>query len=289
LPVAPRCNIKCNYCVRKFDCANESRPGVSSGILTPQGALARYLRAKEEIENLHVVGIAGPGDALADAGRTLETLRLIRAADPEVMFCLSTNGLRLPYHIDELAETGLTHLTVTVNAVDPKIGARIYEYAEFGGTKHFGEAGAALLLANQLAGIARAKALGMSVKVNAVMLKGVNDTHIPEVVRRVKEAGCALVNIMQMIPVAGSAFEALGLTDDKEVMEMRRRCEAILPQMHHCRQCRADAAGTLEEDVSPRFVGDVRDGKIVIKRKEEEQNGQSEISCVRMYGREAAG
>ena len=26
LPIAPKCNIQCNYCVRKFDCSNESRP-----------------------------------------------------------------------------------------------------------------------------------------------------------------------------------------------------------------------------------------------------------------------
>ena len=35
LPVAPECNIQCGYCVRKFDCVNESRPGVASTILTP--------------------------------------------------------------------------------------------------------------------------------------------------------------------------------------------------------------------------------------------------------------
>ncbi len=28
LPVAPACNIQCNYCNRKYDCSNESRPGV---------------------------------------------------------------------------------------------------------------------------------------------------------------------------------------------------------------------------------------------------------------------
>ena len=33
LPVAPRCNLQCKFCNRKFDCVNESRPGVTSGIL----------------------------------------------------------------------------------------------------------------------------------------------------------------------------------------------------------------------------------------------------------------
>ena len=29
LPVAPKCNIQCGYCNRKYDCVNESRPGVT--------------------------------------------------------------------------------------------------------------------------------------------------------------------------------------------------------------------------------------------------------------------
>jgi len=33
--VAPACNIQCHYCNRKYDCANESRPGVVSEVLTP--------------------------------------------------------------------------------------------------------------------------------------------------------------------------------------------------------------------------------------------------------------
>ncbi len=35
LPVAPGCNIKCGFCERRFDCANETRPGVTSKVLTP--------------------------------------------------------------------------------------------------------------------------------------------------------------------------------------------------------------------------------------------------------------
>lgn len=35
LPIAPHCNIRCAYCDRKHDCANESRPGVTSRLLIP--------------------------------------------------------------------------------------------------------------------------------------------------------------------------------------------------------------------------------------------------------------
>ena len=78
LPVAPDCNIKCNYCNRKYDCVNESRPGVTSSVLTPDQAVLYLERVLEKASNITVAGIAGPGDAFADPKVTMETLRLIR-------------------------------------------------------------------------------------------------------------------------------------------------------------------------------------------------------------------
>ena len=62
LPVAPRCNVQCNFCDRRFDCLNESRPGVTSAVLTPQQAVYYLERAMEKSPAIRVVGIAGPGE-----------------------------------------------------------------------------------------------------------------------------------------------------------------------------------------------------------------------------------
>ena len=43
LAVAPACNVQCHYCNRKYDCANESRPGVVSEVLTPEQAVKKTL------------------------------------------------------------------------------------------------------------------------------------------------------------------------------------------------------------------------------------------------------
>ena len=75
LPVAPKCNMQCNYCNRDFECVNESRPGVSSTILTPLQAADYLDRVLERVKNIEVVGIAGPGDPFANAAETLETFR----------------------------------------------------------------------------------------------------------------------------------------------------------------------------------------------------------------------
>jgi nitrogenase cofactor biosynthesis protein NifB len=267
LPIAPKCNISCNYCVRKYDCPNESRPGVTTQILGPEEAYEKYMNVKKKVPKLTVIGIAGPGDALANFEETKRTLTLIRQEDKEVTFCLSTNGLMLPQYADELIALGVSHITVTMNAVDPKIGAKIYRHVNYMGNSYFGETAAAILMSNQMAGIKMLASRGIVCKVNIVMIKGVNDEHIPEVVSKVKELGAAITNIMQLIPVEGSVFEKLPLVNNQEIMAMRKKCGETMKQMYHCKQCRADAIGALGDDRSIEF--NACHGKILPVNKEE--------------------
>lgn len=253
LPVAPACNIQCNYCTRKFDCVHESRPGVTSELLTPQQALAKFIWVNEKIDNLSVVGIAGPGDALANWPAVKESIELIRATRPEVIFCLSTNGLMLPEYAQEIVALGIHHVTVTCNAIDPEVGAKLYQHVMYQGQKLTGIAAAQVLLENQIRGIRYLAERGVMVKVNIVMVKGINDEHIPAVVKAVKALGVFMTNIMPLIPAPGSAFEQRPQTSMKEINDMRNLCETDLKQMRHCKQCRADAIGLLHEDRSQEF------------------------------------
>lgn len=250
LPVAPKCNIQCNYCRRKFDCVNESRPGVTSQILSPQEACKRFILVKERLNNLSVVGIAGPGDALANWDKTKETIKLIKKVDKQIIFCLSTNGLLLPDYFQQFFALGINHVTVTLNSIKPEIGAKIYKYINYRGKKYTGKEGAKILLENQLEGIQSLARQGVVVKVNIVMIKGINDIQIPHIVKKVKELGAYITNIMPLIPAPGSAFANLPQTDEKELNLMRNRCQVDLLQMRHCKQCRADAVGLLGEDRS---------------------------------------
>lgn len=253
LPVAPQCNIGCNYCNRKYDCLHESRPGVTSEVLNPEAARQKYLTVKDKVENLSVVGIAGPGDALADWNNTKKTIQMIKECDPEVIFCLSTNGLLLPEYAAEIVAMGLNHVTVTVNTLNPETGARIYKYVNYHGKRYEGAEGAGILLKNQLEGIAYLAKNGVAVKVNIVMIQDINDREIPEVVKKVKELGAFITNIMPLIPASGSAFENYPQTSMTDVNDMRKVCQLDLQQMTHCRQCRADAIGLLGDDRSLEF------------------------------------
>ena len=244
LAVAPECNISCNYCVRKFDCANESRPGVTSRVQNSEEALETVMKAKASSigSKLTVVGIAGPGEPLANSA-TFETLRNVKRHFPEMILCLSTNGLLLPGKIDELVEIGVSHVTVTINTLDEKIGAKIYSYVRWEGKTMIGPDAARILIDNQLAGLTLASKAGMTVKVNTVLIPGVNDMLLYSLGMEIKKRGAHLHNIMPLIP-QGKLAHIMAPTKE-HLTNSRGRIGLLLPQMTHCQQCRADAIGVL--------------------------------------------
>jgi len=249
LPVAPRCNIQCNFCNRKYDCLNESRPGVTSSVLRPKQALAYLTDMLEARPEITVLGIAGPGDPFANPEETMETLRLARERFPHLILCLASNGLGIGPHIDELATMNVSHVTITLNAVDPKVGAKIYSWVRDGKTPLRGEAAAEVLLERQLDAIRRLKAHGLTVKINTIIIPGINDEHILEVARTVAEMGVDIMNCMALMPVKGAVFEDLPAPDTLMTSRVRLQAGQLLPQMTHCARCRADAVGLINEEM----------------------------------------
>ena len=246
LPVAPDCNIQCNYCVRDFDCVNESRPGVTSKVLTPEESLDLVRRVVKEFPYVKVIGIAGPGEPLANP-ETFEALRLVHGEFPHLIMCLSTNGLMLPESIEELAKYDVGNVTVTLSAIDPAIGEKIYSWVEYKGKKYHGREAAELLLSQQLKGIEMAVEKKMLVKINTVYIPGINDKHIPEIAKKVGEMGAYTFNVIPLIPQY--KFSSITPPTPKEKREMQDRCAPYIKQMRHCARCRADAIGKLGQDV----------------------------------------
>jgi nitrogen fixation protein NifB len=245
LPVAPACNIQCRYCVRKYDCANESRPGVTSTVLSPENALERIRLLIDRNENISVIGIAGPGDPFANDA-TFEVLGAINREFPEIILCVSTNGLLLPDRLHDLLRTGVRTLTITINAVTPDTAEKIYSWVLCNGTTFKGREAAEYLLYNQQAGLKNAVQAGLAVKVNTVFIPGINDTDIPSIASLAGAAGADIMNIIPLIPQAG--FAHLHRPSHEMVTGMRNKCGEYILQMTHCRQCRADAFGVLGED-----------------------------------------
>ncbi|MGB1026109.1 MAG: nitrogenase cofactor biosynthesis protein NifB [Rhodospirillaceae bacterium] len=273
--VAPACNIQCNYCNRKYDCANESRPGVVSERLTPEQAVRKVVAVSNEVPQLSVLGIAGPGDSLFDWRKTFKTFELVEKHLPDLSFCVSTNGLALPDHVDELANHNIDHVTITLNMIDPEIGTAIYPWVYYEGKRWTGLDASKILHERQMEGLEALVSKNILVKVNSVMIPGVNDEHLKEVNKVVREKGAFLHNVMPLISEAehGTHF---GLTGQRgpspsELKDLQDELGGGANLMKHCRQCRADAVGLLGEDRGQEFTMDKLPEEIVVDASKREE------------------
>lgn len=251
LPIAPDCNIKCNYCNRRNDCINESRPGVSSAILNPSQAVDYLEKIVTEVPNISVVGIAGPGDPFAKPELTIKTLNLVRERFPHLLLCLASNGLNVLPYVKDLKQLNLSHMSITINAVDPAIGEKIYSWIRDGKVIYRGRQAAEILLDRQIAVVKALKEAGIIVKVNTVVIPGINEDHVLDVSKRMAALGVDIQNCMVIFPNQGTPFENIEEPSPEVVSRLRKEAEKHLPQMRHCTRCRADAVGLLGKDLSP--------------------------------------
>jgi len=239
LPVAPRCNIRCRYCVRETG-SPENRPGVTEKILSPSDALKKLRSVIKQNISLRVVAVAGPGEPLANP-ETFETLYMTKKEFPHLIRCIATNGLFLKESIEELKRAGVHTITVTANAVDPEIGKNIYKYVILNGKRYDGKEGAEILIERQKSGVKEAVSRGMIVKINTVFIPHINSDHIVEIAKTYSILGASVMNIMPLIPVG--EFSHIRPPTHKQIEDVQLMCERYIEQFKLCKQCRADACG----------------------------------------------
>jgi len=239
LPVSPGCNIACRFCDRAVNDV-EQRPGVTSKVLKPEETIEVINKALELCPETTVVGIAGPGDTLATE-YALDTFRLVKEHFPQLIKCMSTNGLLLNEKVDKVAEAGIDSLTVTVNAVNPEIEAKLSKFILYHGKRYDGVDGAKILIGNQLKGIKKAADAGITIKVNTVLVPDINGEHIEEIAKTVSELGANIYNIIPLIP----QYELKDCREPTclEIDEARTRAGKYIDVFRHCQRCRADAIG----------------------------------------------
>ena len=218
LSVTDRCNLRCVYCMPESDITWLDRSGILSF---------------EEITRVATV-LAGVGvDEIRLTGgepllrRDLPVLvRMLASIHGIRDLSITTNGILLAGQAGPLAEAGATRFNVHLDALDRET---------------FRKAGRRDALPQVLEGIAAVERLGLlPVKVNVVLIRGVNDQEIPAFVEAARNRPWQ-VRFIEMMPLGdGEHFEREALVPGAEV---RRRIEAIHPLVPSGRE-RASAPAT---------------------------------------------
>lgn len=190
LPVASRANTRIRFVSAKK----------SAAAIMPADALNMLTRTIEAGNPVNIVGITGPGDPLASPEYTLETLRLVREKYPDMDLCLTTVGLGAAEHVDALAEIGISHVTVLVDAVAPEVAERLYAWVRPSTRTMVLAEGVKVLLNEQVKTVTALKKAGIPVKINTTVYPGYNAGHVEEIAAAMATLGADILAVVPFHP-----------------------------------------------------------------------------------------
>jgi nitrogen fixation protein NifB len=208
--------------------------------LSPDQALnwLDYLAGEGEV--IQVVNLNGPGDPLATPDFTTQTLAALRAKYPGLSLCLSTLGLGAAEMGYALAEFGLAHVSVIMDAVDPKVAEGIYSWIR-PGTKTLPLPEAArVLVEEQAEGIRALVNAGLKVQVKTTLYPGINSEHISDIAEKAAKLG---VSHMKLFPFLAKddehprpAWEAVPEEMNRAARQASRHLPAQLVDLNYCHE-----------------------------------------------------
>ncbi len=202
ISVTDRCNLRCSYCMPE-------KP-----VWFPRAEILDY---EELIRLVRVVRRRGIRKVRVTGGEPLVRKDLASFIRPlsEIMdgeVSLSTNGLLLEPMAESLAQAGLRRINVSLDSLVPERYAKLTRRNSLG---------------KVLRGIAKAASVGLTpIKVNTVLLRGVNDDEVESLVEHSRIHGWE-IRFIEFMPIENGATWQMERVITGE--ELRRRIDAIRP------------------------------------------------------------
>jgi cyclic pyranopterin phosphate synthase len=198
LSLTDRCNLRCSYCMPA-----EGLDWLERDALLDDDEIVRLVQIGVERLGITTVRLTG-GEPLLRRGLEGLVARLA-ALDPAPVLALTTNGIGLASRAAGLAEAGLDRVNVSLDTLDPATFARLTRRR-----RH----------ADVLAGIRAARAAGLTpVKMNAVLMRGVNDHEAPALLRWALDEDVQLRFIEQMPLDAQHGWRRSEMVTAAEILE----------------------------------------------------------------------
>ena len=215
ISVTDRCDLRCIYCMPE---SGVTLVPMSDMLSYEEIAVVARAAMAAGVRRLRLTG----GEPLARRGVTA-LVRLLAALGPDDL-ALTTNGLHLAEHAAELKASGLHRVTVSLDTLRPDRFEAI--------TRRRG-------LDRILAGIAAARAAGLvPVKINTVVIRGLNDDEIVDFVRFGEREGVE-VRFIELMPTSGLSPECKELGRWRPALfvkgaEIRDRIESAFGPLRPC-------------------------------------------------------
>jgi cyclic pyranopterin phosphate synthase len=182
ISVTDRCNLRCIYCMPEEGVALMSHYDILS-----YEEIFTVVKAAAEL-GINKVRLTG-GEPLVRAGLA-DLVRLVASVDTIKDISLTTNGILLAERAAELKDAGLMRVNVSLDTLQPDKFHRITRWGR---------------LEDALNGIETARRVDLNpVKINVVVMAGVNDDEIPDFAARTVTDGWH-VRFIELMPTSGGA------------------------------------------------------------------------------------
>jgi len=193
-----RCNLRCAYCMPP-----EGLDWLPSDQVLTGDEIVRLIRIGVTMLGIREVRFTG-GEPLLRRDLTSIVSRTA-ALEPRPEISLTTNGIGLARRVVDLREAGLDRINVSLDTLRPEVFRKLARRDR---------------LPDVLSGLEAAAAAGLTpVKVNTVLMRGINDDEAPELLRYCLAHGYELRFIEQMPLDAQHGWSRTGMVTADEILK----------------------------------------------------------------------
>ncbi len=207
-----RCNLRCTYCMPP-----EGLPWLPGRDLLDTEETARLVRLAVERLGIEEVRFTGGEPLLrADLPEIVAAVAALRTADGRrVRTAMTTNGIGLASRAETLAAAGLDRVSVSIDSLDPD------RYRTITKRDRHGEA---------VEGVLAALAANLTpVKINSLLVRGVNDGEAPDLLAWACDVGAELRFIEHMPLDAQGAWDREAMVTGEEILAALRERYTLAP------------------------------------------------------------
>ncbi len=212
ISVTDRCNFRCRYCM-PIETFGPGHAFLASSELLEFEEIAHLTELMLPL-GVGKVRLTG-GEPLLRRGLA-DLVAMLASLKGVNDIAMTTNGVLLAHHAEELALAGLNRVTVSLDAIDPTIFAKMN--------------GVGAKVERVFAGITAAQVFGLPVKVNAVIQRGVNESEILPLARWAKSAGLDLRFIEYMDVGETNGWQLAEVVSGDEILEILSREFDLVPR-----------------------------------------------------------
>ncbi|MEN8141841.1 MAG: hypothetical protein ABFR97_11535, partial [Thermodesulfobacteriota bacterium] len=208
-----------------------------------QGALSWIGDLQERGRRIGGLELHGPGDPLASLRMTVEILDQLQENQPNISLGITTLGLGLVEHAEELRRHGVERITLLVDAVQAELVEQLYSWIRPGKRNIPLQEGAAIVIAEQAKAVSACLAVGLRVTIQTTLYHNINEQEVPDIAKTFVGLGAESMTLVpgqgwaegeEELPLPVLSPEIMANLNDSAAQHITILAPPVVQNLHQC-------------------------------------------------------